>query len=119
MTTEEKLNAIVAKCRAFLEIAEKRTPGEWKSCKPGDYKAIQGIFMSCVIGDDGMQKTCEAYRKYDAAFIAACAGPAEAMAKSTLAAIAYWRKAVNCHWDEAALSAISEPILAAWPEELL
>lgn len=115
MTTEEKLNAIMAKCRAFLEIAAKRTPGKWKSCKPGDYKAIQGIFMSCVIGDDGMQKTCESYRKYDAAFIAACAGQAEAMARSTIAAIQDILDYPELHGG----TDMEAAILAAWPEERL
>lgn len=123
MTTEEKLNAIVAKCRAFLEIAEKRTPGEW-TFQPGYYNTSH----------DADQFPCGPTINYgnahaidlnkgmdgDAAFIAACAGQAEAMARSTIAAINNLQL-IHEQTDlgeYAAWDALQE-IIAAWPDELL
>jgi len=44
MTTEEHLNKILEKCRAFLAIAKKRTPGKWRDTQPKSGR----VQISCV-----------------------------------------------------------------------
>lgn len=115
MTTEEKLNAIVAKCRAFLEIAEKRTPGEWEVDAAVTWDKSIGI-QPCIVQRNAWTSS------EDAAFIAACAGPAEAMARSTIAAIdaLHWTIIHTEHQrTRDAAKADLGKILAAWPDELL
>ena len=91
-----KLQKIRAKCQELLALAEKRTPGKWDA--DGELK---------YMGDDGI-------------FIAACAGPAEAGWRATIAAI----DALNiCHessdFDDMNAWSGLEAIIAAWPDELL
>ena len=111
MTTTEKLNTIAAKCRALLALAEKRTPGEWM--RAGELAThITSRFsrnrgnLICDLPDTSPD--CDQYAP-NAAFIAACAGAAEAGWRSTLLAIA--ALADMCDGDE---DVISANIIAAW-----
>jgi hypothetical protein len=73
MTTAEKLQAIKARCEALLETASKRTPGEWEhSGANGIHKRMSSHYATCMATTDGEN------RQNNAAFIASCAGPAEA-----------------------------------------
>ena len=93
MTTTEHLQKIKAKCLALLAIAEKRTQGKW------------GVMNCLWIAKD----------EQDAEFIAACAGPAEAGWKATVAAIDFLlRTSSESNFQAQAIS-----IIAAWPSELL
>lgn len=126
MTTEEKLNAIVAKCREFLEEkAAKRTPGEWKvtdgvyDYSPEASQFPEGPSIRLSGKDDILFNLGQ---ERNAAFIAACAGLSEAMARSTIAAIEalHW---IIIHTEHQrardAAKADLGKILAAWPDELL
>jgi hypothetical protein len=88
MTTTETLNAIAAKCRANLSLAEKRTPGEWK--RAGEL----ATHITCRFSRNRGNLICDlpdtsGGDQYapNAAFIAACAGAAEAGWRTTLLAI--------------------------------
>jgi hypothetical protein len=81
MTTTEKLNAIAAKCRANLALAENRTPGEWEA-DVFNLKS-EGRYM----GHLSCAGAWAFPSKDNAAYIAACAGAAEAGWRTTLAAI--------------------------------
>jgi hypothetical protein len=95
MTTTEKLNAVADKCRANLALAAKRTPGEWIHDKSresiGDVTTED---LDCIA--QAQERTSEAgrgraaqniMRDKNAAYIAVCAGAAEAGWRTTLAAI--------------------------------
>jgi len=133
MTTQEHLEKIVTKCRELLAIAEKRTPGKWESGPTS--QPTQGLLV----------RGCDRYAKWrastqmpieDAAFIAACAGAAEAGWRSTIAAIEglllimaddkVAAKQLSNHFGvddslppEYTPSKTLDAIIAAWPEELL
>ena len=112
MTTQEHLNKILEKCRAFLEITKKRTPGEWKAESSRAYCTDETVTHN-VVGPPSDFMYLQEFP--DAAFIAACAGLSEAMARSTIAAVTdileYW----DLHKDTELVVAI----IAAWPEETL
>jgi len=130
MNTEEHLNRIVAKCRELLAIAERRTPGKWhvgtNGCDPesGGEPAFPGVhndsglphggdFVCDTLGDSD---TCKA----NAAFIANCAGPAEAGWRATIAAIEGLRAVAKWKFESSSYADASlHQIIAAWPEELL
>lgn len=105
MTTTEHLARIRAKCVELVEIAEKRTPCAWPN--DGDLIDTSAGVISCDTG-------CSS--ENDARFIAACAGPAEAGWKATIAAIDYIKilKETGGFSDK-----LAYPILTAWPEKLL
>ncbi len=119
MTREEHLQRIVAKCQELLAIAQKRTPGKWH-CP----NTRTEVFMS----DSRPVAMCwgpDASAHGNAAFIALCAGTAEAGCKATIVAI---ERALECEsWDgqikvkyiRQDADAILDSIVAAWPEELL
>ena len=94
-TITEKLNAIAAKCRALLALAEKRTQGKWihdKSSETiGDVTTenLDGIAQAQErISEAGKGRAAQnIMRDKNAAYIAACAGAAEAGWRTTLAAI--------------------------------
>ena len=115
MTTQEKLNAIVAKCRAFLEIAKKRTPGEWDTLGVSNSNSLRLFAGNRYLGMIGNSDADKSEVQSDAAFIAACDEQAEAMARSTIAAIEEWLDVPDCDRKEVALNRI----LAAWPDKLL
>jgi len=110
MTTQEHLNRIKAKCQELLAIAEKRTAGRW-SVEPfgnwEEYKIDPHIFSGEPAEATGMTLS-------DAAFIASCAGAAEAGWRATVAAID-----ICLDYDIGALEILAEEIIAAWPQELL
>lgn len=115
MTTAQldHLRAIDAHLKHLLEdIAAKRTPGEWGSSE-GQY----------VCADD--HGVAECYHRdsdendHNAAFIASCAGSAEAGWKAARAVIkSYYDSGICREWQGYMQSAI-EPILAAFPLESL
>jgi hypothetical protein len=120
MTNTETLNAIADKCRANLALAEKRTPGEWK--RAGElathitcYRSRNSGNMICDLPDTSPD--CNQYAP-NAAFIAACAGAAEAGWRATIAAI----EAVRRHSNESSPFTVAEhwtcevsrAIIAAW-----
>ena len=117
MNTTEHLERIKARCEQLLVIAERRTHGEW--INGGRYD------LDYVHNRDDAFCTMSTH---NAAFIASCAGPAEAGWRATIAAIddilPYLQE------DDATdgssepghkwlLNKRAEPITAAWPEELL
>lgn len=139
MTTTEKLEHIKNKCREIIALGEKRMHGRWKVVNLG-----QGSEVLCVTQEEGNQ----VYNHYvtetgsaNAAFIAACAGPAEAMARSTIAAIdgamdqhqhansiRQFLKVNSQYWNdlqphlyriEKQAKCLTDIILAAWPDELV
>ena len=104
-TDQEKLQKIRAKCEKLLAIAEKRTPGEWMSASETVWARNERV--------GGQMETD------DAAFIAACAGPAEAGWRATIAAIdglLATMKVRNLIYHEVETM---NGILSAWPDELL
>lgn len=100
----EKIQAIRAKCEELLAISAKRTQGEWIAGGRYDRDYID-------TGDDAF---CTMHIS-NAAFIAACAGPAEAGWRATIAAIdALQMIDENCDFEDfAALDAMLE-IIKAW-----
>ena len=113
MTTQEKLNSIVAKCRAFLEIAEKRTPGEWHT--ESDWPSVLVGAKRIVQVPSRLTFKARGPQTPDTIFIAACAGQAEAMARSTIATV----KDILEYWDLHKDTQLVVDVLAAWPEEIL
>ena len=124
MTTAEHLDRIKARCLANLALSEKRTPGPWEH-----YQEV----MPPSSGYASIFETVRAkngsniFRQHHAgtsAYIAACAGAAEAGWRSTIAAIdAFETTRKNNQGgyvgdENARIEAVST-ILAAWPEELL
>ncbi len=114
MTQQEHLNAIVDKCRANLALAEKRTPPEF--VMPTGYVGLNNKGEHYRVG--GHHGAAEY-----AAFIAACAGAAEAGWLATIGRIKfceYLRKhAADEPWLMQDVGREEAAILAAWPEELL
>jgi hypothetical protein len=100
MNTREHLQKIKAKCQELLAIAEKRTQGQWSQ----DHLYVDT--------DDNDNLIKAAGNINNAAFIASCAGAAEAGWKATIAAI---DDIFQNHDDDL----LAKDIIAAWPEELL
>lgn len=120
MTTEQldHLRRINAHLANLLATAEKRTPGEW-SHQPYDSAGESTAVVSKGF-KDGVGRTVALSPHYgnfsqDAAFIASCAGNAEAGWKATRAVIkSYYDSGICREWQGYMQSAI-EPILAAFP----
>jgi hypothetical protein len=109
MTTTEHLQRIKAKCQELLAIAEKRTPGEWT-------KLAKSVWQNngyIVAGNVDSPK--------DAAYIAACAGPAEAGWIATILAvdITFDRLYADESHIKGEARLDAQKLIAAWPEELL
>jgi hypothetical protein len=90
----KKLQAIKAKCQEMLAIAEKRTPGKWDDRWNGvfvengkDYRYPSTLLTVCY---SSAATRGEDVWPQNSAFIASCAGPAEAGWRSTIAAIDDW-----------------------------
>lgn len=101
----EHLKRIRAKCVELLEIAEKRTPGQWQF----DDRCItdnKGIIARTSTGNAHEDAP-------NAAFIASCAGAAEAGWKATAAAV---DDIIRRGHEQ---SQLASQYIAAWPEELL
>ena len=106
------LRAIDAHLAKLLEdIAAKRTPGEWKVNNPQSRTIRSNQEQSLATMSDDSSKW-----HHNAAFIASCAGNAEAGWKATRAAIA--AIASYSILDEN-LEIMAEAILAAFPLESL
>lgn len=122
MTTTEKLTRIRARCVELLALAEKRTPGKWiaTTIDPFGHDYREPIR---VMGEDTAIAThCGStsfLRSHDAAYIAACAGAAEAGWKATIAAIDGLAGMLVCGVPNPQALALRDAILAAWPEDLL
>lgn len=103
MTNTEHLQRIRARCVELLAIAEKRKEGKWIARdddvinKKGDYIA------ACFSNYDGR----------NSAFIAYCAGSAEAGWRATIAAIDGLLATDGANYK------CVDAIIAAWPEDLL
>jgi len=124
ITPEQHLSLIRARCVELLEIAEKRTSGEWR--QDAYYVDRDGETFIKVPGNG-----------HDATFIASCAGAAEAGWRSTIAAIDDWQSLHDavygyadgapdasphdklCNELEATCRININHILAAWPLTLL
>jgi hypothetical protein len=132
MTQQEHLQRIRQRCVELLEIAEKRTAGEW-DFSPGVYdcsnEATQFPCGPCL----NYGKKNELHGQFgldeDFLFIASCAGAAEAGWRATIAAIddtlnvdqslpAEVQK-ITTDMMIAVNGRMVETIIAAWPEELL
>lgn len=124
MTTQEHLEKIKAKCQSLLADAEKRTPGRWKSSP--NY-LIGGWWVQTPFNEVAETSTADFCNEHDAAFIASCAGPAEAGWRATIAVISLLQHFGVFNLD-GSFSGIKSPrgwsalctlTIAAWPEELL
>jgi hypothetical protein len=111
MTPEQldHLRAIDAHLNALLDLAAKRTPGEWVA-------GTETVWAK----DEEDERICNDCGGWDPDFIAACAGNAEAGWRATKAAIEDWLIVYNNFNEGRALATCAlENILAAWPRELL
>ena len=113
MTTNEKLDRIVAKCREIIALGEKRTKGRWEKSAAAHRIESQIGLIAVMYGPEGSQIDYDDTRHRNCDFIVACAGPAEAMAKSTIAAV---ETSIRNDWTE---GRFVESILASWPDEIL
>ena len=112
MTTEEHLDRIKSRCRELLALAEKRTPGKWQA---DPEEGVYNASIRCGVSEPWTGNcVASVLKESDAAFIAACAGSAEAGWKTTIAAI----EILN-GMSPQVRDAMESAILAAWPEELL
>jgi hypothetical protein len=156
MTRDEHLDRIVAKCRELLAIAEGRTPGPWHWVNPSndnpidftqfDERLVESA-RGTTIGEASLRSVretrspfgdytlpvflaeSEEISKPNAAFIASCAGSAEAGWRATIAAIEGLRGMLSyfsSYVDNSAAFAgrdrirdALDAIIAAWPEEML
>ena len=114
MTPEQldHLRAIDAHLTVLLDLAAKRTPGEWRSKTGG--KLLRNI-------NAGDQVICTVAMRRGAAnlpFISACASRAEAGWRATKAAIAMLLEMESQGCSFRYFPTV-EDILAAWPRELL
>ena len=122
MTQQEHLNRIKAKCQELLSIAEKRTPGKWAS----SHNVVQTeLFAEYIVSCNSLH-TPESEDDCNAAFIASCAGAAEAGWRATIAAIDVvleiaWVQGDTRDesWTGSKAFKTAEKIIAAWPQELL
>ena len=120
MTTTEKLERIKARCQELLEIAEKRTPGEWNRWSNG--RTVQvGISANpaikpCIVGWPGFDSCgLTIFRqKQNAKFIAACAGSAEAGWRATIAAIDLVLRETSGYTPFNSWDRLASEIIAAW-----
>ena len=111
MTQQEHLKLIRARCVELIEIAEKRTAGTWytRHCRVLQANAMQ---VATAFSPDFI----ELESSQNAAFIASCAGAAEAGWRATIAAIDGLEE-----MDETThlRDFIASNIIASWPAELL
>ena len=106
MNTEEKLNKIKAECQRLLALAEKRTPGKWSAGTLTEYHMVYDEKLARHIARlNGL-----GHAEENAAYIAACAGAAEAGWRATIAAIDFAESMPGHIWRES-LEAL---ILTAW-----
>jgi len=96
MTRDEKLDHILAICREGLALAAKRTPGEWEAGKRKDEYIV---YCGPAKTWDPQLKVITDHKEDDAAYIAHCAGLAEAGWRATIAAIEGLRAADKV-WED-------------------
>jgi len=128
MTQTEHLEKIKSRCFANLALAAKRTPGKWREMEDMNGKQYTGKFVeqaedvNYVIAEIIGHQTGE---QHDAAYIAACAGAAEAGWKATILQITWllddWQAADEDGDTDCvrALERRAETILAAWSADSL
>ena len=134
MNTKEHLEKIKTKCQELLAIAEKRTPGEWAHWPThwaGGSMYVKYSKENCPwINAEGKSDIARvnpfgAYANDEsmanAAFIAYCAGPAEAGWRATIAAIEAYQFESTCdsYIDQEKAAEFMQQLIAAWPEELV
>ena len=116
MTTAEYLDRIKARCHELLALAKKRTPGKWTASNAeSNASGYPPANASVEAHVDMRGQVCGQAWNNDAAYIAACAGAAEAGWRATIAAI----DALPLIPARILRSTVRDAILAAWPEELL
>lgn len=132
MTTHEHLAAIVRHIDNLLAIAEKRTPGEWQhftdmgqigdvsTCDHDPICITQERVEFAQMADlkGCWREHATTARNNNAAFIAACAGNAEAGWRATKHA-AEWLGFMIETGEEFRVRGLVDDMLAAWPVELL
>lgn len=131
MDTQQKLEKIKAKCEEIIRLGEKRTPGSWTRDEYAPHQIVAKN-QACVASALACEESIAHDAPYNAAFISTLAGPAEAMARSTIAAIAGLLTLavvpqvdapdeMHQAWEQCADEAndVLNSILSAWPEELL
>ena len=124
MNTQEKLEAIKAKCHELLALAEKRTQGKWEDdgtgslWTPWDKLSPEGY--------EGEHITLGKFKPEDLAYISACAGAAEAGWRATKEEcedlLPILRSSENMDEVDALTSYARGRVISlciAWPEELL
>ena len=90
--TTEKLQKIKSECERLLALAEKRTPGDW--IRPSRFST----HLVCAKSKNPGSLVCDfpdstpdlSQHSGDADFVSACAGPAEAGWRSTIAVIEFY-----------------------------
>jgi hypothetical protein len=114
MTTDqlEHLRLIDEHLTKLLDLAAKRTPGEWKEGHSIVGDGISSTICSAPLPIETLGKNWLSNRL----FIASCAGNAEAGWRSTLATIDW---AVFMHQNGQVGEGLLESILVAWPLESL
>lgn len=114
-TQLEHLKLIDAHLERLLELAEKRTPGEWVKDYDNDTGKNDDSFWEWW---EAGPARCEGVKgEEDAAFIASCAGNAEAGWRATRAAIAHIVSGGHGHDNGEDL--LAKSILGAFPLELI
>ena len=107
MNEQEHLSLIEARCEALLEGAKMRTPEKWSE-SPNKRAVYCACYQVAYTGESNG----------NAAFIASCAGPAEAGWKSTIAACKRLCGLTSRLWTAGDMQE-AQVIIAAWPVELL
>jgi hypothetical protein len=105
----EHLRLLDAHLTALLDLAAKRTPGRWED-------GNDAIWSDCNGEGNSPTEICYQISLHDAAFIAACAGRAEAGWRSTRNTIKW---ALFMHKNGQVGEGLLESILAEWPIESL
>jgi hypothetical protein len=122
MTTTEHLQKIKLECERLLTISEKRTQGKWISSHDPFKQRWQIDAWLSPFGGANIGR-CGPNGAYEASYIAACAGAAEAGWRSTIASINRLTLTLGAlplgHYAMPPLIAMRDEILAAWPTELL
>jgi len=121
MTTTDRLARIRARCVELLAIAEKRTPGKWihdvVSGVNCDVRAASGRKVALCWGltnGNPFRSEYKAECDANAAFIAACAGAAEAGWKATVATIDLILPRLDDGMPYCNDDRIADELLAAW-----
>jgi hypothetical protein len=123
VNTTDHLSLIESHLKKLLAIAEKRTQGKWSHRKTG--YAIHGFDNGFICKTEYGDGDAAKHRQENAAFIAACAGNAEAGWKSTLAVIETakemksWDGSIHQMYIRPDAEEIINAVLAAYPIELL